>query len=452
VDENPAVNTKPKDFFMSALPISSIHSAKSESFKLYTIRKELKKRFNERVGAIHAPSLITDVAFSIEGGLEGAAAAFAGNKKADIYARPHNPTVRTLAETLSKLDSGIGAIGFSSGQAAIFNVILLLTEADTEVIVSKHVFGGTVAIGTSLLNRFGVTFKWADATKPETFEEQITDKTRLILIESVANPAGDIADFNGLSTIAKKHKIPLVVDNTTAPLLFNPFEHGADITVYSATKYLNGQANAAAGFVIDKGQFDWGDDSRYKPITAPVGNAPSFVERFGNHAFFNALQSQLTVDGSILAPEKANIIHENLRTLPERLTNHIINTQAVAEFLSTHKAVKSVRYAGLPTDPNHERAKQYLPYGVAGTILVTLKGGKEKAATVIENTTDAFTHAVNIGDANKNLINHPATTTHRQLSDSQKSDIGIFDGSLRLSIATGEVTQAIKSLDKALSL
>lgn len=412
--------------------------------------QSLRDRFDSLVGAYEPVPIVTDVAFPLPGGLEGGAAAFAGEIDADIYARPHNPTTRALANVVNKLDGGFAAQAYASGQAAIRNVLQLLTAKDTEVVLSGHVFGGTVAIQSGLLGRFGVGYKWADATDPSSFEAQITDKTRAFFFESVANPAGDIADFKGLKEVAAKHNLPIIVDNTVAPLLLRPIEHGADIVVYSATKYLNGKANAPAGIVVDAGTFQWKDDPRYPVLSAPVGALPPLVDRFKERALIKALQNQLTVDGSILAPEKAAIIHQNIYSLPERLAGHTANTKAVAEFLSAHPAVDVVRYAGLETDPNYARAKTYLPDGVAGPIMVTLKGGRDAAAHVIDHASDHFLHAVNVGDADRDLISHPWTTTHRQLSENQKAAIGIEQGSLRLSISSGSVSGTLESLDRAL--
>lgn len=410
----------------------------------------LRDRFDSLVGPYEALPVVTDVAFPLPGGLDGGAAAFAGEFEADIYARPHNPTVKALSNVINKLDGGVAAQGYASGQAAIRNVLQLLTAQDTEVVLSGHVFGGTVAIQSGLLGRFGVRYKWADATDPSSFERQITDKTRAFFFESVANPAGDIADFKGLKEVAARHNIPVIVDNTVAPLLLRPIEHGADIVVYSATKYLNGKANAPAGIVVDGGSFDWKGDARYPVLSAPVGALAPLVERFNERALIKGLQNQLTVDGSILAPEKAAIIHQNLYSLPERLAGHIANTKAVAEFLSAHPAVDVVRYAGLETDPNYARAKTYLPDGVAGPIMITLKGGRAAAAHVIDHVSDHFLHAVNVGDADRDLISHPWTTTHRQLSEEQKAAIGIKQGSLRLSVSAGPVSGTLDSLDRAL--
>lgn len=410
----------------------------------------LQDRFEFFAGEYRPAALVTDVAFALRGGLDGAAAAFNRDLEADIYARPHNPTVAAFAETINRLDGGVGALAYASGQAAIRNVIQFLAEKDTEVVLSSHVFGGTVAIQSGILGRFGVTFKWADATDPSSFEQQITDRTRAFFFESVANPAGDVAEFEGLKKIAQKHNIPVIVDNTTAPLLLRPIEHGADIVVYSATKYLNGYGDAAGGVVVDAGRFPWKDDSRYRTLsTAPSGMVP-LADRYNERALIVGLQNQLTVDGSILAPEKAAVIHQNLYSLPQRLEGHIRNTQAVSTFLADHPAVESVRYAGLADDPNHERAERYLPYGVAGPVLLTLKGGRAAASHVIEHIGESFLHAVNIGDARRNLISHPLTTTHRQLSDEQRQRIGIGQGSLRLSISAVQLPETLRSLDQAL--
>jgi O-acetylhomoserine (thiol)-lyase len=414
------------------------------------MNQTLLERFQSLVGEYRPAPLVTDVAFPLPGGLEGASAAFAGEIEADIYARPHNPTVAAFAEVINRLDGGVGALAFASGQAAVRNVLGLLCAQDTEIIVSSHLFGGTAAIGSGIFARYGVTFKYADATDAASFAAQVTDRTRAFFFESAANPGGDIADFKGLRELATKHNIPVIVDNTTSPLLCRPKDHGANIVVYSATKYINGRGNAAAGIVVDTGQFPWKDDPRYPYITASPAGAGSFVDRFGERAFFKALQSHLTIDGSILAPEQAERIHRNFYSLPERLVAHIANTKRVAAFLQTHTAVESVRYAGLETDSNHERAKLYFPFGVAGTMLLTLKGGQAAAEHVINNIGEHFLHAVNIGDAGKNLISHPATTTHRQLSDAHKEKIGIKPGSLRLCISADKGEEALAGLTNAL--
>jgi len=410
----------------------------------------LQTHFQNTVGSLPPIELVTDVAFPLSGGLEGAAAAFNGDIEADIYARPHNPTVRALADAVNRLDGGVGTVAYSSGQAAIRNVFQLLASADSEIILASHVFGGTAALQGGLLGRFGVTFKWADATDAASFEKQVTSKTRAIFVEGVANPASDVADFTGLRALADHYNIPLVVDNTSAPLALQPIAHGADIVVYSATKYLNGFGNAAAGIVVDSGRFNWGDDARFPALTKGTVALPSLAQRFNNKALIKGLNGLLTVDGAILAPEKAAIIYNNLPSLPQRLAAHIDSTNAVAAFLHAHPAVAQVHSAGLESDPNYNRARQYLPHGVSGPILVTFKGGRAAAAHVIDNVGDAFVHAVNIGDARHNLISHPATTTHRQLTETQRDAIGIKDGSLRLSIAAGGTQKTLQALDKAL--
>ncbi len=413
---------------------------------------DLQSLFNRLVGTLPPVPVINDVAFPLPGGLEGAAAAFNGDIEADIYARPHNPTVRALADAVTRLDGGIGAVAYASGQAAIRNVFQLLTAPQTEIILSRHVFGGTAALEGGALGRTGVTFRWADATDADSFAGQVNERTRAIFVEGVANPGGDVADFKGLRALAHSHAIPFIVDNTTAPLLLRPIDHGADIVVYSATKYLNGFGDAAAGIVVDAGRFDWKGDTRYRTLSAGIGGAPSLAQRFGQRALLKGLQSQLTVDGAILSPDKAATIYGNLATLPARLDGHIRNTHEAATLLAAHDAVERVHYAGLETDPSHARAKTYLPHGVTGPILVTLKGGRTAAAKFIDALGDAFLHAVNIGDSTRNLVSHPQTTTHRQFGPAHREALGIHDGSLRLSLAAGDNEKARNSLSRALAL
>lgn len=409
----------------------------------------LNALFAQHVGAIHRPPVVRDVAFELKGGLDGAARAFAGEIEADIYARPHNPTVRELTDTLNELEGGVGAVAYASGQAAIRNVLETLAGQGTEIVASRHLFGGTVALVQSRFARQGITVRWADARDAGSFASQVNDNTRAFIVESVANPGSEVADLAGIADVAKWTRTPFIVDNTVSPLLTRPFDHGADIVVYSATKYLSGHGDAIAGVAIDSGKFDWKGDKRFPVLSDAQGLMPSLAARFNERALVKALQQNLTVDGAILGPDAASQVLRGMQTLPLRLAYHIENTKAVAEFLDGHEGVERVDYAGLVDNASYPNAAKYLPHGVAGPIMATFKGGLDGARHIIDEISGVFAHAVNLGDT-RSLVSHPATTTHRQLTPENKAALGITDGSLRLSIGLESSAQLIGTLDRAL--
>lgn len=409
----------------------------------------LNALFAERVGGINRPAIVRDVAFDLNGGLDGAARAFAGEVEADIYARPHNPTVRELTDTLNELEGGVGAVAYASGQAAIRNVLETLVGQGGEIVASRHLFGGTVSLVQSRFARQGITVRWADARDAGSFASQVNDNTRAFIVESVANPGSEVADLAGIADVAKWTRTPFIVDNTVSPLLARPFDHGADVVVYSATKYLSGHGDAIAGVAIDGGTFDWKGDKRFPVLSEGQGLYPSLAARFNERALTKALQQGLTVDGAVLGPDAASQVLRGMQTLPLRLAYHVENTKIVAEFLETNKGVERVDYAGLTFNTSQPNAQKYLPHGVAGPIMVTVKGGLEGARHVINDITGVFAHAVNLGDT-RSLVSHPATTTHRQLTPENKAALGIADGSLRLSIGLEDAGRLVGTLGRAL--
>jgi O-acetylhomoserine (thiol)-lyase len=294
---------------------------------------------------------------------------------------------------------------------------------------------------------------WADPDDVESFAKAVTPKTKAIFIESVANPGGVIVDIAAISAIAKKHNIPLIVDNTMAtPYLLRPFEHGADIVVHSATKFLGGHGNSIGGLIVDGGTFNWVGDERYPMLSKPRPEYNGMVlgETFGNFAFAIATRVLGLRDlGPALSPFNAFMLLTGIETLPLRMQRHCDSTQKVAEHLAKHPAVEWVSYPGLPGDKYHELAKRYVPKGAGAVFTFGLKGGYDAGVKLVSNL-KLFSHLANIGDT-RSLVIHPASTTHRQLNDEQKRQAGAGPEVVRLSIGLEDVEDLIADLDQALA-
>ncbi|PTM57403.1 O-acetylhomoserine aminocarboxypropyltransferase [Phreatobacter oligotrophus] len=385
--------------------------------------------------------------------VDHAASLFGLQAFGNIYTRIGNPTNAVLEERVAALEGGTAALGVASGHAAEFLVFHALLQPGDEFVASKKLYGGSINQFNHSYKSFDWRVVWADQDDLAAFEAAVTPKTKAIFIESIANPAGNITDIAGISAIAKRHGIPLIVDNTLAtPYLIRPFEHGADIVVHSATKFLGGHGNSIGGVIVDGGSFDWVKSGRYPFLTSPRPEYGGIVlaETFGNFAFAIAVRVLGLRDlGPALSPFNAFQILTGIETLPLRMERHSANALKVAEFLSTHPKVAWVSYPGLPGDKGHALAKKYTPKGAGAVFTFGLKGGYEAGVKLVSEVA-LFSHLANVGDT-RSLIIHPASTTHRQLSDEQKTVAGAGPEVVRLSVGIEDVADIIADLEKALA-
>lgn len=385
--------------------------------------------------------------------VDHAASLFGLQAFGNIYSRITNPTCAVLEQRIAALEGGTAALAVASGHAAEFLTLHALMEPGDEFIAAKKLYGGSINQFTHSYKNFGWQVKWADTEDPASFDAAVTDKTKAIFIESIANPGGVIVDIAAIAEIAKKHNIPLIVDNTMGtPYLVRPFEHGADIVVHSATKFLGGHGNSIGGLIVDGGSFNWVGDKRYPMLSAPRPEYNGMVlgETFGNFAFAIATRVLGLRDlGPALSPFNAFMILTGIETLPLRMQRHSDNALAVARHLSAHPAVEWVSYPGLEGDRYHALAKRYCPKGAGAVFTFGLKGGYDAGVSLVSKL-QLFSHLANIGDT-RSLVIHPASTTHRQLTDEQRVAAGAGPEVVRLSIGIEDVADLIADLDQALA-
>lgn len=385
--------------------------------------------------------------------VDHAASLFGLQAFGNIYSRITNPTNAVLEERIAALEGGTAAVAVASGHAAEFLVMHALMQPGDEFIAANKLYGGSINQFNHSYKNFGWTVVWADTDDPASFEAAITPRTKAIFIESIANPGGVITDIAAISAVAKRHNIPLIVDNTMAtPYLIRPFEHGADIVVHSATKFLGGHGNSIGGLIVDGGSFNWAGDARYPMLSQPRPEYAGMVlsETFGNFGFAIAVRVLGLRDlGPALSPFNAFLIINGIETLPLRMQRHSDNAKTVAEHLSRHPAVAWVSYPGLEADRYHQLHKRYCPHGAGAVFTFGLKGGYEAGVALVSNL-KLFSHLANIGDT-RSLVIHPASTTHRQLTDEQKTRAGAGPEVVRLSVGIEDPRDLIADLDQALA-
>ena len=372
-----------------------------------------------------------------------------------IYSRLTNPTVSVLEERLASLEGGRGAIATASGHAAQLMALFPLMKPGDEIVAARQLYGGSLnQMGNAFPRAFGWVTRFVDATEPENFRAALTDKTKAIFIESLANPGGVVTDIRAIATIAEQAGVPLIVDNTLAtPYLCRPIEHGATLVVHSTTKFLSGNGTSLGGVVVDSGKFDWSRGGRYPALTEPEPgyHGLRFYETFGDLAFSVYGHAVGLRDlGPSQAPVNAFLTLAGIETLPLRMERHCSNALAVAEWLEKHPKVAWVSYAGLPSSPFHALAKTYLPRGAGAVFTFGLKGGFEAGIRVVESV-QLFSHLANIGDC-RSLIIHPASTTHRQLSPEGLKAAGAGPEVVRLSVGLESVADIIADLEQALAV
>ena len=385
--------------------------------------------------------------------VDHAASLFGLQAFGNIYTRITNPTNAVLEERVAALEGGTAALAVASGHAAEFLCFHTMMQPGDEMIASNKLYGGSINQFNHAWKNFGWNVKWADPDDLSTFEAAITPRTKAIFIESIANPGGIICDIEGIAKIAKRARVPLIVDNTLAsPYLIRPFEYGADIIVHSATKFLGGHGNSIGGVIVDGGTFDWMADKRYPMLSAPRPEYGGMVlgETFGNFAFAIACRVLGLRDlGPSLSPFNAFMLLTGIETLPLRMQRHSENALAVAEHLSNHRAVKWVSYPGLKGDRYYNLGQKYCPKGAGAVFTFGLKGGYDAGLSLVSGL-KLFSHLANVGDT-RSLVIHPASTTHRQLTDEQKVASGAGPDVVRLSIGLEDVVDIIADLDQALA-
>ena len=385
--------------------------------------------------------------------VEHAASLFGLQAFGNIYTRIGNPTCAVLEERVAALEGGTAGLAVASGHAAQLIVMQTLLMPGDEFIASKKLYGGSINQFNNAFKSFGWNVVWADPDDIGSFERAVSPKTKAVFIESIANPGGVITDIEAISNIARRAGVPLIVDNTLAtPYLCKPIDHGADIVVHSLTKFLGGHGNSIGGMIVDAGTFNWSREGRYPMLSEPRPEYQGIVlhETFGNFAFAIACRVLGLRDiGPALSPFNSFLILTGIETLPLRMQKHCDNAKAVAEWLAAHNKVAWVSYPGLAGDRYHALAKKYCPKGAGAVFTFGLKGGYDAGIKLVSNV-KLFSHLANIGDT-RSLIIHPASTTHRQLSDAQKTQAGAGSDVVRLSIGIEDKDDIIADLEQALS-
>jgi len=381
-----------------------------------------------------------------------AAARFALQKYGNIYSRLANPTVASFEERIASLEGGIGAVATASGLSAEFITFASLAGAGDHIVSSASLYGGSVTQLDVTLRRFGVDTTFVSSSDPAEYEKVITDKTKLIFAETIANPSGEIADLEGLAEVAHAHHLPLIIDSTVAtPYLNRPIEWGADVVIHSATKFLGGHGTTLGGVVVESGRFHWANE-RFPKFDEPVPTygGLNWHGNFGEYAFLTRLRAEQLRDiGPTLAPHSAWLLAQGVETLPYRIQAHVDNARIVAEWLDADPRIEEVFWAGLPGHPHFDRAQKYLPKGPGAVFSFVVKGGREAGQRFIESVNLA-SHLANIGDA-KTLVIHPASTTHSQLTEQQLLDAGVLPGLVRISVGIEDADDIVYDLDQALA-
>ncbi|SCY37413.1 O-acetylhomoserine (thiol)-lyase [Lachnospiraceae bacterium XBB2008] len=368
----------------------------------------------------------------------------------NIYGRLTNSTQGVLEERLAALEGGSAALALASGAAAITYTIEALAANGGHVVAQKTIYGGSYNLLAHTLPQYGINTTFVDAHNLAEVEAAIQDDTRAIYLETLGNPNSDIPDIDAVAEIAHKHGLPLVIDNTFGtPFLIRPFEHGADIVVHSATKFIGGHGTTLGGIIVESGKFDWKASGKYPNIADPNPSyhGVSFYDAVGPAAFVTYIRAILLRDtGATISPFNAFLLLQGVETLSLRLERHAENTKKVVEFLSNHPKVAKVNHPSLPEHPDHELYNRYFPNGGASIFTFDIKGGQDEAWRFIDNL-EIFSLLANVADV-KSLVIHPASTTHSQLSDEELADQGINRSTIRLSIGTEHIDDIIADLEK----
>ncbi len=383
---------------------------------------------------------------------ESAAAYFNLQEYGNTYSRIMNPTIAALEERIANLEGGVGAVCFASGMAAQTSAFFTLLNPGDHVIASSALYGGTVTQLKHLFRKLSIELTFVSPDNVDEWRSAIKDHTKLLYGETIGNPGGNVLDIEVLANLAHEHGMPLMVDNTFAtPYLCRPMEFGADIVVYSTTKFLGGHGTSIGGAVTDSGEFNW-SNGRYPVIAEPSDayHGLAFHETFGIYGYLMKLRAETLRDlGACMSPFNAFLFAQGIETLPLRMRQHVSNAERVAQFLSEHPMIESVSYPGLETNLYKPLVDKYLPKGAGAVFCFDLPGGREAGQQFIRSLT-LFSHLANVGDA-KSLVIHPATTTHRQLSDDELLATGIGPGTVRVSIGIEDADDLIWDLEQGLA-
>ena len=379
-----------------------------------------------------------------------AAARFGLTDAGNIYGRLTNSTQDVLEKRLAALEGGVGALALASGAAAVTYVIEALAQKGDHIVAQKTIYGGSYNLLAHTLPLYGIETTFVDAHNLEEVTAAVQPNTKAIYLETLGNPNSDIPDIDAIAAIAHAHQIPLVIDNTFGtPYLIRPIEHGADIVLHSATKFIGGHGTTLGGIVVDSGKFDWKASGKYAPIADPNPSyhGISFVDAAGPAAFITYLRAILLRDtGACISPFNAFLLLQGVETLSLRLDRHAENTKKVVEFLASHPQVEKVNHPSLPDHPDNALYRKYFPNGGASIFTFDIKGGQKEAHAFID-ALEIFSLLANVADV-KSLVIHPATTTHSQLSDEELEDQGIHRNTIRLSIGTEHIDDIIADLEK----
>ena len=388
---------------------------------------------------------------------EHAANLFGLKEFGNIYTRLMNPTTDVFEKRVAALHGGVAALATASGHAAQFLAITNILQAGDNFVSSPYLYGGSYNQFKVSFKKLGIEAQFAKDDEPESFEELINENTKAIYLETIGNPTLNVADFDAVAAVAKKHNIPLIVDNTfgAGGYLFRPIEHGANVVVESATKWIGGHGTSIGGIIIDGGNFDWGN-GKFPQFSEPSDSYHGLVFSdvfgvngpFGNIAFIiKARVEGLRDFGPTISPFNSFLLLQGLETLSLRVDRTVENAQKLAEFLENHPKVEKVLYPGLPSFPDYENAKKYLKKGFGGVLNFEIKGGKEAAVKFIDHL-QLISHLANVGDS-KTLIINPASTTHEQLSDEERLKAGITPGQIRLSVGIEHIDDIIADLEQS---
>lgn len=385
---------------------------------------------------------------------------FALKRLGNIYTRLMNPTTDVFEKRMAALEGGKSALATASGHSAQFIALNNIVSTGDNFISTSHLYGGTYNQFKNQFKRLGVEVKFTENDDASSFEKLIDEKTKALYIETIGNPDLNVPDFEAIAAVADRHNIPLIVDNTfgAGGYVFRPIDHGATIVVESATKWIGGHGTSMGGIIVDSGKFNWGN-GKFPEFTAPSESYHGLVfwdafgdkSPFGNVAFTMRARTEGMRDwGAVISPMNSWLLVQGLETLSLRMERHLSNALTIAEWLEKHPKVEYVNYSGLTSSPYHNNAKKYLKNGAGSIISFKIKGGSDKADALI-NSLKLFSHVANVGDA-KSLIIHPASTTHQQLSDTDKIKAGAIPGLLRLSIGIEHIDDIKQDLDQGLSL
>lgn len=377
---------------------------------------------------------------------------FALKTSGNIYSRLTNPTVAVFEQRVALLEGGVGAVAFSSGMGAITAAILNILQAGDEIVASPAIYGGTFNLFTNTFNKLGITTRFVDPDDPESFRKAINDKTRLVYAETIGNPGINIIDIEKIAEIAHESKIPFMLDNTFGtPYLIKVFEHGVDIVVHSATKFIGGHGTTLGGVVVDSGNFDWIGSGKFPCLTEPDSSyhGLNYAKDVGAAAYATKLLAQFLRDtGACLSAQSAFQLLIGLETLSLRIDRHVSNTKKITEFLNNHPQVSWVNYPGLKDNKYYDLAQKYLPKGPGSIFTFGIKGGLEAGIKFIESL-QIFSHLANVADA-KSLVIHPASTTHAQLNEEEQKLAGVTPDMIRISVGIEDIDDLIWDLNQAL--